>query len=198
MSEEIRAALATLDPKNENHWTEGGQPRLDALGLSPVPKRSDVTAAAPLFSRSNPEVPASEKPKQEPAVEQVPVAPTLDSKLVGLQGDLEAAQKLVQEQQDKLVAAKKALADAQAERDKVVVALEKSGLRKDHENILGIRAVLERSKQERAAKAEIANELRRVGVTEKLLQGGSALDRAMARKRGFGLQRPNMQQAQGG
>lgn len=196
MSDEIRAALATLDPKNENHWTEGGQPRLDALGLTPVPKRADVTAAAPLFSRSNPEVPASEKPKEEPVVEQP--KPKADTKLEGLQSDLDAAQALVADQQAKLVAAQKALAEAQVERDKVITELEKNGLRKDHENIMGIRAVLERSKAERAAKAEIANELRKVGVTEKLLRAGSPLDQAMARKRGFGLQRPNMQQNQKG
>ncbi len=192
MSDEIRAALATLDPKNENHWTEGGQPRLDALGLNPVPKRADVTAAAPLFSRSNTELPAVQKPKEELVAAPTPVAPKLDDKLSALQGDLDAAQKLVQDHRDQLHNAQKALASAQAERDKVVLALEKSGLRKDHENILGIRAVLDRSNAERAAKAEIANELRKVGVTSKLLQGGSALDQAMARKRGFGLNRPKV------
>jgi|SRR5687768_377573 len=190
MSDEIRAALATLDPKNENHWTEGGQPRLDALGLTPLPKRQEVTAAAPLFSRSNPELPVVAKPKVEPVVE-APKAPALD-KMAVLQGDLDAAEALVREQEVALHNAKKAVLHAQLERDKIILEREKKGLPKDVENILGIRAVLDRSKAERAARAEIANELRAVGVTQKMLQRGSPLDQAMSRKRGFGLQRPKV------
>lgn len=197
MSVEIRAALAKLDPKNEDHWTENGLPRLDALGLTPLPKRVEVTEAAPLYTRANPVVPV-EAVKAEPVQEQPKaVAPNADQ-LAGLQGDLDAAEALVRDQQSALNEAQRAVVKAQAMRDEVITKIAKAGIRPDHENIHGIRAVLERSKIERAEKAAIASELKKHGITAKLLQGGSKLDQAMARKSGFGLQRPKMQQGQQG
>src|SRR5688500_19828799 len=100
MSDEIRAALATLDPKNENHWTEGGQPRLDALGLTPLPKRQEVTAAAPLFSRSNPELPVVAKPKVEPVVE-APKAPRSEEHTSELQSPCNLVCRLLLDKKNK-------------------------------------------------------------------------------------------------
>lgn len=50
----IVKALQQLDPKNDDHWTNDGLPRLDAIkGVSGI-KREDVTAAAPHFTKDNP------------------------------------------------------------------------------------------------------------------------------------------------
>lgn len=46
----ILEALKGLNPKNDEHWTAEGSPRLDALGIEGV-KRSDVIAVAPHFRR---------------------------------------------------------------------------------------------------------------------------------------------------
>lgn len=53
----IVKALGQLDPKNDDHWTSDGLPRLDALKVSGV-KRGDVTDAAPNFTRDNPNLEA--------------------------------------------------------------------------------------------------------------------------------------------
>jgi hypothetical protein len=47
-TEQIRAKLATLDPKDDEQWTGDGLPD---LSLFPGVKRAEVTAAAPRFSR---------------------------------------------------------------------------------------------------------------------------------------------------
>lgn len=188
LQNEIRAALAKLDAKDDNHWTENGLPRLDALGFSKAPLRADVTAAAPLFTRSNPvvEVAASQEPE---AKIELPEAPT-HAELDVLQRELEAAEAEVRKAEDFKTEAERAVRVAQVKRDNLAILLDKA--RPMHENILGIRAVLERGKETRAAAAAVAAQLREVGVTAKLLTGKSPLDQAMARKRGFGLQRPNM------
>lgn len=49
-------ALVDLDPENPNHWTSDGLPKLDALKFATGNAsltRSDVTDAAPLFTRDN-------------------------------------------------------------------------------------------------------------------------------------------------
>lgn len=49
-------ALMDLDPENQNHWTNEGLPKLDALKFAtgnPSLTRTDVTDAAPLFTREN-------------------------------------------------------------------------------------------------------------------------------------------------
>lgn len=56
MTAKIVAALAQLDPKNDNHWTDEGNPRMDTVKLfagDSTITRDAVTAAAPGFSRAN-------------------------------------------------------------------------------------------------------------------------------------------------
>lgn len=56
---DIHAALSILDSDNDAHWTIDGAPRVDALadlGLQAL-TREIVTCAAPLFSRTNRELP---------------------------------------------------------------------------------------------------------------------------------------------
>jgi hypothetical protein len=65
-SELILEKLATLDPANKDHWNQDGQPRLGAVGEGI--KREDIIAVAPLFSRSNPVLPAPVQAEPEPEV----------------------------------------------------------------------------------------------------------------------------------
>lgn len=55
MSQAIIDALSKLDPTNDNHWTQDGMPRLDAVqALSGVAvKREQITILLPAFSRHN-------------------------------------------------------------------------------------------------------------------------------------------------
>jgi hypothetical protein len=63
---DILSALETLDPEVDDHWTEDGAPRLDVVGkLLPNITREQVTRAAPLFSRSKPELPNLEAAREE-------------------------------------------------------------------------------------------------------------------------------------
>lgn len=98
-SELILEKLATLDPDNKDHWNADGQPRLGAIGEGV--KREEVLAAAPLFSRQNPELPHQEK---APDLTEEEVKEVLEGKAEELQSRRELADaalarsaKLVQE-----------------------------------------------------------------------------------------------------
>lgn len=207
---EIRAALLKLDTKNDDHWTEDGLPRVDALGLPKGITRGAVTAAAPLFTRANPSVEekpkASETPPADPIKEVMtqplvagtnpvitapvgPLAPTPEQ-IEAINAQIAELSDVVGGHQAALAAKQSELAAAQRQLDKLLELREKHTNR-SNENMLGIRAVLERGKAERAAKAELAKELRSVGITAKLLQGKAPIDQVMARKTGHGLNRPN-------
>lgn len=59
MSDVIKAALAQLDPANDDHWTNNGSPRMDVLqGILEDDKitRKMVTDADPAFTRETMEV----------------------------------------------------------------------------------------------------------------------------------------------
>ena len=62
----IQTALELLDPANDEHWTADGLPRVDVvaelLGDSNV-KRSDITDAAPNFTRES-----AAKPQEDPDI----------------------------------------------------------------------------------------------------------------------------------
>lgn len=192
---EIRAALAKLDAKNDDHWTEQGAPRLDALGLAGKPSRQEVTAAAPLFNRANPVLPSDSVDALTQAGEvQVEQPKRLDAdELEFLELEVAEADKEVLAQTTLVDQAKGKLQAAQHKRDELIRKMDVgSASRARTKNMEGIKAVLERGKAERAAKAELAAELRKAGITQKLLQAGSPLDQAMARKRAFGTQRPNL------
>jgi hypothetical protein len=192
----IRAALAKLDVKNDDHWTEQGAPRLDALELASKVSRQDVTAAAPLFNRTNPVfTSAGQAAIDAMAAQAEAIAPPVltSDELEMLELEVAEAVKEV-EAQDKVVdAAKSKLVLAQQKRDQLIQRMDEGGAdRTRNRNQEGIMAVLERGKIEREEKAKLARELRSAGITAKLLQAGSPLDQAMARKRGFGNQRPNL------
>lgn len=66
---DIQKALSQLDPKNPEHWTADGSPRVDVVGKiigSKSLKRQDITDVAPNFTRELAESPpAPPAPTQE-------------------------------------------------------------------------------------------------------------------------------------
>ena len=85
-TEKVLAALAQLDPYNDNHWTTDGMPRMDAveafLGVDIV--RAQVTEAAPTLTRET-AIDAAEKAaaviheaKAVAAAAEAPVAPVVE------------------------------------------------------------------------------------------------------------------------
>lgn len=54
-SDQILESLSQLDPDNDDHWTQDGQPRLGAVGEGV--SRQSILDVAPLFSRKNPVLP---------------------------------------------------------------------------------------------------------------------------------------------
>lgn len=194
MSEEItaiREALAKLDAKNDDHWTENGMPRIDALSIKDL-KRAQVTEAAPLFNRANPTLEAA--PVAPPVVQEV-----RQDEVTFTHAELDELTKVVADAKAEVAAAEataKAANEkvriAQARQDHLILQLDKLRPSHAHENIMGIRAVLDQSTRSREERAGIAKQLKEVGVTAALLVAGSPLDNAMARKRGFGLTRPTL------
>lgn len=186
---EIRDALAKLDPKNNDHWTEQGAPRLDALELATKPARAEVTAAAPLFSRTNLVL-----PEAAPAVPPVEEKPVVDedaaneAQLAQLRDEIQLAQIDVDDAQKNIADAQTRFHDAQRRHDELVVKLEKS--RPAHDNMIAIQAVLKRQTQEREERAKVASQARELGITAALLEHRSRLDASMGRQNKQGAVRP--------
>ena len=66
----ILAALAALDPHNDEHWTSAGLPSMAAvIALAGEVTRRQVEAVAPEFSRTNLVLPAEDEPDAEAPVE---------------------------------------------------------------------------------------------------------------------------------
>jgi hypothetical protein len=194
----IRAALAKLDPKNDEHWTENGNPRLDALGFTPTPKRADVTNAAPLFTRTNPTLEAAPIKVTEDAPDTVTVEPVYDpeaeaEKLAALQAEIDEAQVEVNAAMAAMNEAKAKFEAAQEKQTVLIRKMEQTAhSRQGLENIHGIQRVLESHKREREQAAGLALELRKTGITPGMFTGMSRIDSVMQRKTGHGMNRPNL------
>jgi hypothetical protein len=189
----IRAALAKLDPKNDEHWTEQGAPLLDALGLGKKLTRQEVTAAAPLFNRTNPvfvEAPAAEgtPPVETEVFGEVDASD--EDQIRELSDACIAAHEVVEAAQRSVTQATNAMHSAQRKHDELLEKLEAA--RPKHSNILGIQAVLAAQTAEREARHSIATQARQIGLTAALLDGRSKLDSAMGRQNKQGTQRPNL------
>lgn len=69
---DIKDALSQLDPLDDDQWTEGGQPKIEAVAslLGHKVTRKEITEAAPQFSRDNPIETEEESDAQEEGVRQ--------------------------------------------------------------------------------------------------------------------------------
>lgn len=99
----INEALSQLDPTNDDHWTNDGLPRLDAVSelTGSQVKRAEVTNANPTFSRtSSKEVIQSDRHDEEKGEKEEVVAPLTELELLAKKADklsaalLEAQQNL--------------------------------------------------------------------------------------------------------
>lgn len=190
----ILEALKGLDPKNDDHWTADGLPRLDVVKAG----RSAITKAAPNFSRANPnlepkpkedEVPAKVTPDYKTAFQMEssefgssdddddegdkPAAPPSAADVVA---QVTAASVAVDATLDQLAAAKLAKQEADAELDKA---------RAEHDQAV------------RAAVVPIPPHVQTQNVLMAFLDAQvkqpaqkAQIDKVMERKTGYGLKRP--------
>lgn len=77
---EILQSLKNLDIEDDDHWTQDGQPRLDAVGENVT--RAEIHAVAPLFNRDNQDFSSPAKPS---AAKQEPAGPPAEEKLASIQ-----------------------------------------------------------------------------------------------------------------
>jgi len=124
----------------------------------------------------------------EPTPSTEPEGEDDEDELDELEAAVRAADKEVEKVQAELDERRKALDAAIRKRDRLIEARERN--RPKHANTLAIQGYLKRQKQVRGVKADIATQLKEVGVTAQLLQGRAPIDMAMARKTQRGTNRP--------
>lgn len=171
----ILTALAALVVATDDHWTEDGLPRVDAVSkLSGIEdlSRQDITDAAPAFSRANPVLPEGAAVAPGPLVDE----DDPDEALAKAREALEAAQT--------------AMREAQARADAVVRA--KAAEEASVPVTSHIKQYLESQKAMQQERADTQRRLAEQGLANihNLLPRPAPLDSAHARKRGFGMQRP--------
>ncbi len=182
--EKIQAALAELDPKNPEHWTDDGLPvtrMVQSLANEPGIKRSDINEVAPGFSRdpapsTGPMVAAPTE--TAPAVETLvtPVATEADWK-AELHADFEDAEAALAQAKQDVSDTRKRENDAQKARDAALLKMNAAFPPMSHAE--NIQQYLAHENEVRAAKHNA------VGV-----YGASQLDQAMAARRSRGWSRP--------
>jgi hypothetical protein len=206
----ILAALAALDPHNDEHWTSAGLPSMAAVtAMAGEVTRRQVEAVAPEFSRTNlvlpaeddePAVaPAAPAPAEVPAPIAAPV-PSAPAELAEVAAQPEdpraAAEREAEARIADLVktkaaamarmAAAKAEAD-QVERDVAAVQRELEERFPPLSDAERYQQIVRRSQEERRKRVEQHQAAMAVlGQTAR-----SPLDRAMAARRGWGLTRPS-------
>lgn len=89
-SHEILESLSKLDPDNDEHWNQDGQPRLSAIGEGV--SRHEVQAVAPQFNRNSADLPEVEAPA---SLEEQLLS--IEEQRVKAAADLTAAQEMANE-----------------------------------------------------------------------------------------------------
>ncbi len=90
----IQEALLKLDTANDNHWTDDGLPRVDAVKFSagiPTLTRDEITSASPGFSRTNAVI-ATEAAGAQAPQKTAPEAGTATAVIVAPAGAVQAAE----------------------------------------------------------------------------------------------------------
>lgn len=115
-TEQVREALTKLDVADSNHWTNEGLPALDAVKAMLDGRkvtRSEVTEAAPMFNRDNPNF---EEPKPAKPKEEVDDTPTPEEELQSIKNQLDEVDAQVE-------SLRKRRLELQAEHDRLNTAL---------------------------------------------------------------------------
>lgn len=177
MQNEILEVLKTLDPAKEEHWTDDGLPSLEFLSKKmnvPV-KRVDVTNAAPHFTKENPQLDVVSGKKEE--------------KLDVLAKEVSSAEMELEKARKQLEKAQRAVSEAQAKHDS---ALEKQKTNSGVDsNIEEIQKYLKKQADLREEAHGRAKKLIDAGIDLSLFSDKAPIDKAMARKTGFGHERPS-------
>lgn len=203
----IKAALAGLDPKNDDIWTSSGQPLVDAVRKAvgdDTITRQDITNADPTFSREAAlaALGTVEEQTAPPAEPEVKVQPPVVDPDAGKTNDdepeevklspVEKAKAVLEAKRLALEAAQRDLKKAQDAADAEIMKAD-AGREKPHiENMRAIQTFIKSQTEQRMQKAMLAQDLRKVGITPEMFRTGSRLDQAMARRRDRGMNRPNL------
>ena len=203
----IKEALQKLDPKNDEHWTQDGMPKLDVLSEIAGVKvtRKEATEAAPEFVRpsdedenSDPPVEGTKPPEEsddsdddsddeEPEYAEAEDEDELDTVTAATEEAL-----LAMTDADKAAAEAKEKAEA-ANRKYLRLNEKKRKLTPINSNQSEIQRYLATQKavsQQKAQKQQqVLQHIKQSDITPK-----SKLDQAMSRKTGRGAQRPNFTQ----
>lgn len=204
-AEQIKAALAGLDPKDDAQWTTSGQPIVDnikKLLSDESVTRQDITNADPTFTRDTLRAAQGGAPAQvaKDPVEHTGEQPSIEELLLKrAEADAEVSEALeyatleLKEAQDAADEAARKVAKVRALQDRLLEAKAKVALPPHVENTLAIQAFQKSQLAQRTERAGAVMELRKAGITADMFQKGSALDRAMTRNRNRGTARPAVQ-----
>lgn len=183
--EKIRAALAKLDPENDDHWTTDGLPRMEVVAkdakITNI-RRTDITDAAPEFTRDNPvlgdqpaEVVAEDKPA-EPA-EDKPAESASREEYDEILEQLVADKAEAEEARDEAVAAvdeiKRKLRETTAERDAKFPPMSQAEMIKNYQR---------GQQKQRAATVERAAQAKAAFGVKGLPGGRAPIDEARQKK----------------
>lgn len=197
----ILAALAKLDPENDQHWTADGAPRIDAvtdLVGAPV-TRAQIVNAAPKFTRDNREglTAGGEEPAAEQSGAEV-VTEALAKNPEAVKAAVAGAERMrpetrrfleIDEELKQLHEQKGAIDNRMAELSREQARLQRfapSGHVYDHKADQAARMEFIRAQNaQRAERVAVARAHAAVVTAAR-----APIDSAMARKTGFGLARP--------
>lgn len=213
---DIKEALVQMDTLDDDQWTQDGAPKTETVSelVGSKVSRADITNAAPKFSRENPVIdgmePEPDAVQQEAETEEVGDTSVIESYLAGEPmlpevfiekilkqvplNQLEGLEGILLEQQAYLDAEQKKL-DEMKRRVKFNTSYTRSYIKQtipDMSNQEAIRAYINRSQEQRAAKAEAIKQalggLKPSDLAK--LDPRAPIDKAFARKTGRGAQRP--------
>lgn len=187
MSDKIIDALNKLDPNENAHWTEEGQPQLAVVqqfaGDKNI-KRKEITDAAPLFTREKALADLAERNKDpvktEPVITHPPVELTSEDHLRRLQSELADLAK--------------ARADAQIaheeKRKEIDKFIESGAVRaeKFHETMEGYKRAQQVMRESRHGNAEFLENAKQAG----LLETRAPIDQVMRRQSNRFGERPKV------
>lgn len=188
---DLADALASLDPENDDHWTQDGSPKLETISALVGEKvsRGAITKAFPNLDRDAARDAAAKAAEEAAAAAAAapdePDEPSVEEEVDELQMAVEEAEARMHECRAALDKAQKEMGQAQVEFEKILVEYDKS--HPPMSNQEKIMEYLEGQKLERA---------RRAGISAALLHRAARevtqapIDRAYAAKRSRFGKRP--------
>ncbi len=202
---ELTEALAKLDPKNDEHWTQDGSPRVDVVStfMGRDVKRIEITDAAPHLKRDNAIEPAEEEAQtlsdaDQEAIEQLDVLDLPLGTIIGA-GRIDEALEALNKRNIKLRAEKEEINLKLGYINDYVQVLEKlknrsKGSYEDQQREQR-QAYIKSQNEARVARGERLKQLTEKGLTPADVRAAVAsvapADAPRPRQRNIGAERPN-------